>query len=99
MCRWRRYMHPRLRIMPLERPTFTGLASSPRVRLRSTTRTQSLPSYQPTTLPSQNASVHVLRHRRFVVPRTMDNPRLEKAAASLVISFLTYRYVEFGAER
>jgi len=39
--------------------TFAALASSPRVRLRSITNTQGLPSYRLTILPSQNASVHV----------------------------------------
>src|SRR5678809_133514 len=48
-----------LRIYRPKRPTFAALASSPRVRLRSTTNTQGLPSYRLTILPSQNASVHV----------------------------------------
>ena len=49
----------RLRIECSKRSTFTALASSPRVRLRSTTNTQGLPSYRLTILPSQNASGHV----------------------------------------
>src|ERR1700674_5079907 len=48
-----------LRIYRPKRPTFAALASSPRVRLRSTTNTQGLPCYRLTILPSQNASVHV----------------------------------------
>lgn len=49
----------RLRIEFSKRSTFTALASSPRVRLRSTTNTQGSPSYRLTILPSQNASRHV----------------------------------------
>ena len=48
-----------LRITRPERPTFSALASSPRVRLRSATNTQGSPSYRLTILPSQNASMHV----------------------------------------
>ena len=48
-----------LRIVFSKRSTFTGLASSARVRLRSTTNTQGSPSYRLTILPSQNASRHV----------------------------------------
>lgn len=48
-----------LRIGFPKRSTFAALASSPRVRLRSTTNTQGLPSYRLTILPSQNASRHV----------------------------------------
>ena len=48
-----------LRIGFSKRSTFTALASSPRVRLRSTTNTQGSPSYRLTILPSQNASRHV----------------------------------------
>ena len=39
--------------------TFTGLGSSPRVYLHSTTNTQDLPSYRLTILPSQSARMHV----------------------------------------
>ena len=48
-----------LRIFRLKRLTFSGLASNPRVRLRSTTNTQGSPFYRLTILPSQNASRHV----------------------------------------
>jgi hypothetical protein len=49
----------RLRICCSKRSTFPALASSLRVRLRSTTNTQGSPSYRLTILPSQNASMHV----------------------------------------
>ena len=52
-----------LRITRPKRLTFTALASSPRVRLRSTTNTQGSPSYRLTILPSQNASTHVPNHQ------------------------------------
>jgi hypothetical protein len=48
-----------LRIFRPQRLTFTGLASSPRVRLRSTTNTQGSPSYRLTIFLSQNANTHV----------------------------------------
>ena len=48
-----------LRISRPKRLTISGLRSSPRVRLRSTTNTQGLPSYRLSILPSQNASMHV----------------------------------------
>ena len=54
-----------LRITFSKRPTFTGLPSSPRVCLRSTTNTQGSPSHRLTILPSQNAGVHV-PDRQFI---------------------------------
>ena len=54
-----------LRISVPKRSTLTGLASSPRVCLRSTTNTQGLPSYRLTILPSQSASMHV-PNRQFI---------------------------------
>ena len=56
-----------LRIDFSKRSTFTALASSPRVRLRSTTNTQGSPSYRLTILPSQNASVHVPGHQSITL--------------------------------
>jgi len=54
-----------LRISRPKRLTITGLASSPRVCLRSTTNTQGSPSHRLTILPSQNAGVHV-PDRQFI---------------------------------
>ena len=48
-----------LRIRFPKRSTFAALASSPRMRLRSTTNTQGLPSYRLAILPSQSARMHV----------------------------------------
>src|ERR1019366_3011459 len=53
----------RLRICRPQRSTFTALASSPRVRLRSTTNTQGLPFDRLTILLSQNANTHVTTHQ------------------------------------
>ncbi len=54
-----------LRIFVPERPTFTALASSPRVCLHSTTNTQGLPSNRLAILPSQSASKHI-PDRQFI---------------------------------
>src|SRR5947209_11256863 len=52
-------MHPWLRIILRNVPTFLQSASSPRVRLRSTTNTQGLPSHRLAISPSLNAGMHV----------------------------------------